>query len=533
MGVLKLPSTNERKQQKYYEAKQQKAVADAAAGQAPPEALSHEQVLALIGAVTGEVRGGGGNCGVFAIALNRALGNRGEYWAVIGDDDPDRFYHVMLDYNNVTYDEAGVADREHLRESFSWDEWNERDVDVEFLILPGGEETERSIIKNTDPETGLEEMEAVFARKKAELFGSAADTPGSTEPLQPVRIPGNLSLGAAKGLDAGQQAELTNLVIAASGYETQEDFISAYTQGHLTDLSDPAKHRWGRALPMYRDEPLTDLAAIVVGAADAPGGGYMEDIRVTYPDTYQKIHSSLRRAGGIEGATITAWRAVPEDAPDQIQVGDYVALEKSYAQMHLDAVLQGEQGVRGKLVKAEIPLKDVVWGEADFAEWAYSPRGLRKRYPSLSDVYTEGRLLKGHLNAWKLARGEGVSPDDPVLVYHATSASSAEGIVAQGFRKNAPSAGSVSGGSSGAGVCVSTTHGEGFYAGGAFRKGGVVVGLVQARYLHPDPDDEAGLPYHRVVKQPGRIEILRGGHFSENKRSMVFTDPDIKWFYRI
>ncbi|MEW6554355.1 MAG: hypothetical protein AB1384_08730 [Actinomycetota bacterium] len=57
------------------------------------------------------------------------------------------------------------------------------------------------------------------------------------------------------------------------------------------------------------------------------------------------------------------------------------------------------------------------------------------------------------------------------------------------------------------------------------------MGLVQAKYLHSDPDNEAGLPHHRVVKQPGRIEILQGGHFSEHKRFIVFTDPDIAWFW--
>lgn len=152
-------------------------------------------------------------------------------------------------------------------------------------------------------------------------------------------------------------------------------------QSHLMDLSNQELHRWGRAIPSYADEPYTDIGQIIQDA-NRPGS-YLSTMKYSNPVEYRAVSSPKD--------TITIYRAVPENAGDEIRIGDYVALDKRYAQMHLESVLEGEQGVNGKIISKTVPKKDVIWGNADFTEWAYSPKDLRDKYPSLTDIWNKAQ----------------------------------------------------------------------------------------------------------------------------------------------
>ena len=204
--------------------------------------------------------------------------------------------------------------------------------------------------------------------------------------------------------------ELEPLAQEAQKYKSADEFRKAVNQSHLMDLSNPEVHNWGRAFASYADEPLTDISQIIKNADKA--GSYLSTMKYSNPVEYKAITAP--------GDTITIYRAIPEGVSGKIRIGDYVALDKKYAQMHLDSVLQGEQKTKGKIISLTVPKKDIVWGEADFTEWAYSPQNLRQQYPTLTDFYNKVKLSqptggKPPVEPPKTAvGGEPIQPQDPV-----------------------------------------------------------------------------------------------------------------------
>lgn len=158
------------------------------------------------------------------------------------------------------------------------------------------------------------------------------------------------------------------------------DFRRKLTQKHLMDLSNPELHRFGRAVPGYPDEPFVDISDIQDNKGNSKG--LLETFRYESEAIYRAINNGKD--------TVTVYRAIPKTGdPEQevIHVDDFVTLDRDYARKHGEAVLKGEQGVKYKIVSMVVPKKDVVWGEADVSEWAYSPRELREKVPSMEAFY--------------------------------------------------------------------------------------------------------------------------------------------------
>lgn len=167
--------------------------------------------------------------------------------------------------------------------------------------------------------------------------------------------------------------ELNDLAQAAKESEDSASFVRKFRQSNLQDLSDQENHRWGRAISPYKGEPFADLKEIYENQQ------YMETIKGESPSAYRAIKSPTKN--------ITVWRAIPADAADKIRIGDYVALEKRYADMHAKLALEGEQGIKSKVISATVPKEDVVWGDADWNEYAYSPKKIREFAPSLEEFF--------------------------------------------------------------------------------------------------------------------------------------------------
>ncbi len=168
--------------------------------------------------------------------------------------------------------------------------------------------------------------------------------------------------------------DLEPLVRLAQSSFTFDDFRRAVTQTHLMDLSDPDNHRWGRAFRGYDDEEQIDVAQIL------ETGQYLEDIRLTYPQIYWLITKS-------HFPWIRIYRAVPYPGTQKIRIGDYVAIDPEYARMHGRSVLRGEQKTGYRVVSMLAQKVDVIWDEADFQEWVFSPRVLREEVGSLKSFW--------------------------------------------------------------------------------------------------------------------------------------------------
>ena len=241
---------------------------------------------------------------------------------------------------------------------------------------------------------------------------------------------------------------LEPLVAEAKNYPTFQEFLNAVTQSDLTDLSNYALHRWGRAIPRDAKE-AGDTIKDSVAAIESSNPAYMEDLR-SEPDVLGAIKNNSR--------SITIYRAVPPttaqildffddekrkwqrlgtrgeypfrekmkrffpeindsrsgyynwlsdeeekikagtsrfkgvDDPS-IKIGDFVTLNRSYAKEHGESTLVGQQGYPTfKIVSKRVPKTDVIWNGDDWKEWAYSPQTVHTL--TLQDIYAAAHVGK-------------------------------------------------------------------------------------------------------------------------------------------
>lgn len=71
-----------------------------------------------------------------------------------------------------------------------------------------------------------------------------------------------------------------------------------------------------------------------------------------YKEMDRKTHALLRGLRGRPNSPITIYRAVPHDAPDEIQPGDWVTPTREYAQQHGESTLEGKHKILQKVVPA-------------------------------------------------------------------------------------------------------------------------------------------------------------------------------------
>ena len=153
---------------------------------------------------------------------------------------------------------------------------------------------------------------------------------------------------------------------------TKDDFRRSAVAGNLMDLSNRAGHRFGRAVPVYADEPYLTVPELVE----------QHDI-AAYPQSVgdnTELRRQLLAVAGGKG-TVTIYRGgMPEGA--DIEVGDFVALDRQTAGQYVES-----EGRDTGFVSKEVPVEDVVWGNADYSEWAYSPKDFREAVGSLEAFY--------------------------------------------------------------------------------------------------------------------------------------------------
>ena len=128
------------------------------------------------------------------------------------------------------------------------------------------------------------------------------------------------------------------------------------------DLRDTEGISGGTRLQRYQtalDDPTYRLDNLAGGAVSVDHPNYM-------PPAVGRV---VKQATGNPDVEVTIWRAVPTDVPPGIEAGDWVALDRPYAQGHLDSVLNG----KGRLESMKVPARDVTWAGTDDSEWVYAP----------------------------------------------------------------------------------------------------------------------------------------------------------------
>lgn len=169
--------------------------------------------------------------------------------------------------------------------------------------------------------------------------------------------------------------DIEPLYAVADMADSYRQFRESINQQGMMDISNRELDRWGRALSGDPDWPLQDLESL---ESDEIAPVANED-----PETFRRI-SEAREGDG----QIAMFRAVPENVED-VEIGDYVALNPEYVQRHGENVLGGQQDEEWHIVEEEVPIEDVAWPGEVADEFVYSPKDIRERWPSQKAFYEE------------------------------------------------------------------------------------------------------------------------------------------------
>jgi len=122
---------------------------------------------------------------------------------------------------------------------------------------------------------------------------------------------------------------------------------------------------------IVRTRPYSRLAAIILSAPETLTlADYCEE------KGEREVIQYAKRRGACREPKVTVYRGGSE-----IKVGDWVALEPSYAEFHGTPVYE-----------KKVALGDVVWGLTYEKEWYYVPRHLVNRFKGLEEFW---EIVKG------------------------------------------------------------------------------------------------------------------------------------------
>ena len=149
------------------------------------------------------------------------------------------------------------------------------------------------------------------------------------------------------------------LIDEAKKYKSAEEFYDKFTAKSIMDLSDRAKHKYGRLLEDWVDEDTMRYM-------DAK---YTADIYWSrWNNEYKWQKEAMVPDVKTKEDIVTIYRWTKK-SQKEMEPWDFVSFNKEYASWH---------NVDGwHVISIKVPAKDVVWQWADLHEWIYSPEKLR------------------------------------------------------------------------------------------------------------------------------------------------------------
>jgi len=168
---------------------------------------------------------------------------------------------------------------------------------------------------------------------------------------------------------------LESMYALADMSDSYRQFRHSISQDGLFDISNRAIDRWGRALSGDPDYELPDLENM--------SSEELSPIANQDPESFRRI-ADARDTTGV----ITMYRAVP-DFVDDVEIGDYIALNPDYVQRHGENVLDGQQGESWHILEETVPYEDIGWPGEVADEFVYSPKSIREKWPSHKDFYDD------------------------------------------------------------------------------------------------------------------------------------------------
>jgi len=166
-------------------------------------------------------------------------------------------------------------------------------------------------------------------------------------------------LGRTAAARAGKvPEELKQLAVLARKYKTADDFYNDFNMESMMDLSSPEKDRYGRIFYESADGGFDDVVE-----TNKKYGSQGNDAIRGYPSANVPITTDPQER-------VTIYRSATK-SQKEILPGDWVSFSKEYAASH----------ARGHVLSKTVQAQDVIWAQADFNEWIYSPHTFRDLYP--------------------------------------------------------------------------------------------------------------------------------------------------------
>lgn len=285
------------------------------------------------------------------------------------DELPDEV-SGYLDEHDIDPRVPDDADFEDVTEAKA--DWQEARDNLGTLVDEYGQEGSLGII-----EVLAKRRDKMRKVRKGEIGPGSDSSPNRPDPPEPTEA---LDLETISESWDGEVPEeipedLGIAYAAAQASEDYKQFRKTVTQAGMMDISNRELHRFGRAFARSEDEPLPDAANMDQGELDA--------IRGRDPVTAQAIEEARQGDGEL-----TMYRAVPEEA-ENIDVGDYVALNRDYVERHRENVLEGQQDESAQILEETVPLEDVAWQQGAADEFIYTPKEYRERFGTLEGFFEQ------------------------------------------------------------------------------------------------------------------------------------------------
>ncbi len=192
---------------------------------------------------------------------------------------------------------------------------------------------------------------------KAAIFGGMLGMP------RPYRQDPQYERAAA----VGEAATLGLPLMAAGLSKTAKATKAGKTLGQLAEA--PSEYRGLHTSPGRDAAPLHDLTG---GGKVYPDDVYSPQQVRYYGDASGHDPATFRLVNYMKGkpdAPVTVFRAVPKNAQDTINPGDWVTINRGYAESHGQGPLGGDFKIVSKQVKAS----DIFTNGDSIHEWGYHP----------------------------------------------------------------------------------------------------------------------------------------------------------------
>lgn len=285
------------------------------------------------------------------------------------DELPDEVSEY-LDDRDIDPRVPDDADFEDVTEAKA--DWQEARDNLGALVDQYGQEGSLGII-----EALAKRRDKMRKVRKGEIGPGSDSSPNRPDPPEPTEALELEHISEQWDGDVPEDIpeDLGIAYAAADASEDYRQFRRTVTQQGMMDISNRELHRFGRAFARSEDEPLPDLQNM--------DDGQLQAIRGRDPATFQAIQEARDGDGQI-----TMYRAVPEEA-ENIDVGDYVALNRDYVERHRENVLEGQQDTEAQILEEQVPIEDVAWQQGAADEFIYTPKAYREEFGTLEGFYQQ------------------------------------------------------------------------------------------------------------------------------------------------